>query len=357
MAVVSSLYARVVSSLPLAELIIAFAAAAVATWAAGVVVSRASDVLADRLGLGEALAGMVLLAVSGTLPELAITVSASAAGHLGLVTGNLIGGIAMQTVVLVACDAVVSGDRPLSYRVGSMVPVFEAVVVIATVTIAVAGSLLPRSAALGPLSPASLLVVAAWLGGLALLVGVRGSRAWTRGFDDGHDRSPAPDDPVHRYRAMPTGRVVALFAGASAVTLAAGVALADAGGALADRAGISGVVFGATLLALVTALPEVSSGIAAVQLRDYEMAVGDIFGGNAFQLCLFVVADLVAGRPVLAHAARTDGWLGAVAVVLTAVYAVGVMARPTRRRLRLGPDSWAVLGLYALGIVGLVTLK
>jgi cation:H+ antiporter len=64
--------------------------------------------------------------------------------------------------------------------------------------------------------------------------------------------------------------VVAVFAAASAVTLVAGVALAYAGNELASRAGINGVVFGATILAGVTALPEVSSGIAAIRLGDYQ---------------------------------------------------------------------------------------
>ena len=46
-----------------------------------------------RLGIGDALGGMVLLAIAGSLPELAVTISAAESGHLGLAAGNLIGGI------------------------------------------------------------------------------------------------------------------------------------------------------------------------------------------------------------------------------------------------------------------------
>ena len=67
------------------------------------------------------------------------------------------------------------------------------------------------------------------------------------------------------------------------------------GNALADRAGINGVIFGATVLAMATALPEISSGIAAVRLGDNALAMGDVLGGNAFQVCLFLPADLIAG--------------------------------------------------------------
>ena len=63
--------------------------------------SSTTDALDVRLGLGEELGGILLLAVAGSLPEVAITVSAAASGHLGLAAGNLIGGIAVQTMVLV----------------------------------------------------------------------------------------------------------------------------------------------------------------------------------------------------------------------------------------------------------------
>jgi hypothetical protein len=38
------------------------------------------------------------------------------------------------------------------------------------------------------------------------------------------------------------------------------------------------------------------------------------------------------------------------------VYAIGVIARPMRCRLRLGPDSWLALVLFALGVAGLFVL-
>ena len=123
------------------------------------------------------------------------------------------------------------------------------------------------------------------------------------------------------------------------MTLAAGVVLELAGNTLADRAGVNGVIFGATVLAVATALPEISSGIAAVRLGDNALALGDIFGGNAFQLCLFLLADLVAQSPVLPTAGGLNAWLASLGVGLTAIYAMGVIIRPLRCHARLGPDS------------------
>src|SRR5581483_3465261 len=105
-----------------------------------------------------------------------------------------------------------------------------------------------------------------------------------------------------------------------------------------------------------TALPEISSGIAAVRLGDNALAIADIFGGNAFQVCLFVVADLVAGKAVLPTAGRLNSWLASLGVAMTAVYATGVIGRPYRTFARLGPDSMLVIVFFALGVAGLFVL-
>ncbi len=150
-------------------------------------------------------------------------------------------------------------------------------------------------------------------------------------------------------------RVVTIFGVASAVTLVAGVVLEISGSELAGRAGMDGVVFGATVLALATALPEISSGIEAVRLGDHQLAIGDVFGGNAFQLCLFVVADLVAAKAVLPTTGAANAWLAGLSLALTAVYIGGVIVRPSRPK-RLGPDSILALAIYAIGIVGLLRI-
>src|SRR5918911_808909 len=96
-----------------ALLLLIFLGGAAATWAAGTLLSKTTDALDARLGLGDDIGGLVFLSIAGSLPELAITISAAAAGNLGLAAGNLIGGIAIQTMVLTLCDFVAGRERPL----------------------------------------------------------------------------------------------------------------------------------------------------------------------------------------------------------------------------------------------------
>jgi cation:H+ antiporter len=341
-----------------ALLVLIFAAGALATWGAGIVLAKTTYTLDRRLNIGAALGGLVLLAIAGSLPEVAITVSAAASGNLGLAAGNLIGGIATQTMVLVLCD--LFAPKPLTFLVGSLIPVLEGLLVVLVLSAVLLGALLPSSLALeGVISPASIGIVVVWAAGVAVLNWVRKDPKWEvvmRGSRPGrphHRMMPAIEPPQERFS---TALVASLFVLACVITLAAGVALEITGNELADRAGINGVVFGATVLALATALPEISSGIEAVRLGDHQLAVGDIFGGNAFQVCLFLLADLVAAGPVLPRAGHLNSWLAALSIALTAIYAMGVVVR-AERPARIGPDSLLAIVVFAVGIVGLVYLS
>ena len=341
-------------------LIVVFIAAAIATWVAGLYLSRATDALDDRLNLGEALGGMILLAVAGSLPELAITVSAVAEGELGIAAGNLIGGIAMQTLVLVICDRAVRGDRPLSFLVGSLTPVLEGVLVVVVVAVMLGGTLLPPTTAIGPFSPASIGIIIAWAAGIFVLNRMRAAEPWQVTAPESRPgRKSVRED--HTEAAKPfagasTATVIVVFAAASVVTLIAGVLLERSGSGLANLAGINGVVFGATVLAAASALPEISTGIAAVRLGDHQLAVADIFGGNAFQLCLFLLADLLAGQPVLPDAGASNAWLGALGIVMTGVYMGSIIIRSRGRYLGFGLDSILNTLIYVVGVIGLVQI-
>ncbi|GAA1907041.1 sodium:calcium antiporter [Lapillicoccus jejuensis] len=350
-------------TLGLPVLLIIFGGAAAAIWAAGVQLSRYTDVLSQRLHLGSALGGLILLAIATNLPEIAIVATASISGHVGVAVGNILGGIAIQTVVLVILDAVgVRGARPLTYRAASLVLVLEALLVVAVLGVVIASTQLPQDLVRWRLAPGSLLIAVLWIVGLVLLS--RASRAlpW-------HEQGEPPDGQRHprghrrtqteqqaSQSGVSTTRAALIFTTAAVVTLVAGVVLERSGDAVATQVHLSGVLFGATVLAAATSLPEVSTGLTSVKAEDFQLAVSDIFGGNAFLPVLFVLATLLSGQSVLPHARDTDIYLTAMAVVLTLIYAAGLLFRPHRRIARMGIDSLVVLVLYLVGLAGLFAI-
>lgn len=74
-------------SLSLPLLLAIFVVAAIAIWIAGIHLSDTTDILASRFGLGEAMGGMIILAIVTNLPEIAIVVSASAQHKVGIAVG------------------------------------------------------------------------------------------------------------------------------------------------------------------------------------------------------------------------------------------------------------------------------
>jgi cation:H+ antiporter len=343
-----------VGSLSTPLLVVVFVAGGAATWLAGIYLSKTTDSLDTRFGLGEALGGLILLAVTGSLPEIAITASAALSGHLGLAVGNLIGGVAVQTLVLVILDFAAGPRRPLCFLVGSLVPVIEALMVVVVLATALAGAALPKSTNLFGASPTSYAVVILWVAGVWVVNRVRTNPPWVGEAPEStpgrrHAREPHPSG-AHPYAAASTMTVVLIFLGGSVVTLGAGVALQASGSVLASRWGIQGAIFGATFLALASALPEISSGIAAVRLGDIQLAVGDILGGNSFQITLFLLADLLAGTPVIVAAHHSDVWLGGIGLLMTGITATAIIARPRRTFLWLGLDSIVLVVIYAAGV-------
>jgi cation:H+ antiporter len=352
-----------VDSLPLWATSLIFVAAAAAVWVAGIALSNQTDVLATRLHLGTALGGVILLAVATNLPEIAITFSAAVSGNIGVAVGNILGGIAIQTVVLVILDVFGKrGGPPLTYRAASLVLVVEGLLVIAVLVVVVAGTQLPSSLIAFRVAPSGVLIAVLWVIGLILVNRAHSALPW-------HESGEAPDNQAEPQghsqqktekaasdKGVSTARAATIFGVAALVTLVGGVFLERSGDAAAGDVGLSGVLFGATVLALATSLPEISTGLQSVRQADDQLAVSDIFGGNAFLPMLFLLASLVSGKAVLPQAQATDIYLTGVGMLLTVVYIAGLLFRPRRRVLGMGVDSLVVLVLYALSVPGLFAI-
>jgi cation:H+ antiporter len=77
--------------LPLLVLLPIFAVGAAATWLAGTQISNTTDIISSRFGLGEALGGIILLAIATNLSNIVVVVSASLTHHTGIAIGNILG--------------------------------------------------------------------------------------------------------------------------------------------------------------------------------------------------------------------------------------------------------------------------
>lgn len=340
-----------------------FVASAGVIWYAGVKLSDTTDVLTERLHLGSALGGLILLAVATNLPEIAITVSAALAGQLDVAVGNILGGIAIQTVVLAVLDAAgVRPRAPLTRLAASLLLVLEGALVVAVMAVVVMGTQLSPDLHAGRLAPASVAIVVLWVIGLVLLNRAGRGLPWREG-GDAPDGQPEPrghsrgkKEKAATEKGVGTTRAALVFSAAALATLVAGVVIERSGEEFFARQGLSGVLFGATVLAAATSLPELSTGLTSTKMGDYQLAVSDIFGGNAFLPVLFLLATVISGKPVLPAAHDTDIYLTALGIILTVIYMTGLVFRPRRQYARMGIDSITAVVVYLVGIAGLATI-
>ena len=329
-----------------------FVAGALAIWFAGIQLSNTTDVLSKRFKLGEALGGAIVLAIVTNLPEIAITVSAAIKNNISLAIGNILGGIALQTVVLVVLDVFGLGKKSsLTYKASSMPLIIEALFVVGVLALVVMGHQLPGSLIFLHITPAGLLIAICWVVGLWLVNTAGKGLPWTAQQEQNDNRQGAKRKNADDTK--PTGKLVAIFLIAALVTLIAGVALELSSDAIAKQIHVDGLIFGATVLALATSLPEISTGLAAVKLEANEMAMSDIFGGNGFLPVLFLVATAITGKAALPQAQKSDIYLTCLGILLTLVYIVGMIFRSKKQVLHMGLDSMIVLLVYLAGIGGL----
>ncbi len=329
-----------------------FLASAGVIWWAGIILAFTTDAIDTHFGWGEGVGGAVLLAFATNLPEIAIIVGCAFTNSMDLAVGNILGGIAIQTVVLVILDGPGLRERiPLMSAVRSLTIVVQGMVVISVLMFCVIGTLLPKTMIAFRITPVEVAILIFWLVGLWLTAQNEDREAWRAGHE--HMMEAAPKV----VRRCTIQRAIGLFALAAVATLVCGVAIELSSVALSTRFHISGVIFGATILSAVTALPEVTTGLAAVKVGSFELAISDVIGGNAFLPVLFLLGSVLSGRPLLPEAQRPDLYLTALGALLTAVYCAGAVFRSKRMLFGTGIDSLIVLVLYIIGVAGLFFIR
>ena len=349
------------NNLSLSFLLLIFISAGVLTWLAGIALTKTTDSLDCRFKIGDAFGGLILLGVAGSLPEIAVVFSAAVHGHIPVIIGNLLGGIAIQTLIIVIFDFAIKGKRPLSYLAGSITLFFETIFAIFMLALAILGTYVPAKDSIFHMNPFSIVILFAWFIGLYLVDKSHKVKRFNQVEDDANPGRLHDECRVSEKSSFFINKsnlhVIFVFLFASIITLIAGVLLEESGTAMAMSLGINSGIFAATILALVTSLPEISTGIEAIFIGDNHLALSDIWGGNAFMLVPFFVTDLIAKKPILSYAQNTDRIFSFLGIGMMSIYAIAFLVKLKRRYFRLGLDSIFEIILYAAGIMLLFYLK
>ncbi|MDH5264634.1 MAG: sodium:calcium antiporter, partial [Betaproteobacteria bacterium] len=113
----------------------------------------------------------------------------------------------------------------------------------------------------------------------------------------------------------------------ASILAVAGFRLSRYGDIIADKSGLSGSWIGLVLLASVTSLPELVTGVSSiVAAQAPNIAVGDVLGSCVFNLAILVVVDILH-RPESVYRRTSQGHIlsAAFGIVLTGLAGLGIL--------------------------------
>ncbi|MGB9956233.1 sodium:calcium antiporter [Haloferax prahovense] len=323
--------------------LVAFTAAgAILAWKGGDMLVQASDRLGAYYGLPAIVQGAIIAAVGSSFPELSSIVIATVRYQsFDIGVGAVVGSAVYNILIIPSVSAMVgeggrlASNRDLVYKEAQFYLLSIAVLVL-TFSLAVIYRPAADTASLdGFVSPALALIPLS-LYGLYLFMQYHDTLEHRAGLT-------AVVNDVNPKREW-----VALVASLAVILVGAELLVRAAVG-LGDAFGTSPFLWGLTVVAAGTSLPDTFVSVAAARQGNASMSLANVFGSNVFALLVALpVGILVAGGAVIAfeEVVPMMSFLTGASVVFFAVL---------RTEMALTRDeSYLLLGTYALFIAWLV---
>jgi len=295
------------------------------------------DAIAIRTGLGRMFIGMLLLAAATSLPELLTTINSIQIGVPNLAAGNLFGSNTFNMFLLAIIDLAFFRQRLL--RGAAMRHALSGsltMLMIGLVLFFISANIDLR---IGWVGVDSLLVIGFYAVAIYLL-------------QKDAAAAPASAGEVVDLSGVPSLRKAGIgFALATLALVLITPYLVRSANEIAVITGLGTTFVGTALVATVTSLPELVATIAAVRIGASDMAIGNLFGSNLFNMFALGLADVffTQGRflAVIDPAFLMVGLLG---LVMTGLGLVGNLARLERRFLFIEIDALLLILTYIAGM-------
>jgi len=163
-----------------------------------------------------------------------------------------------------------------------------------------------------------------------------------------------PDDPVKEEDPNPAytlNKALLGFAVCAVVIVFSGYRLTLTADQISAVTGIDQSFIGSILVAAATSLPELVATISAIKIGAYNMAVGNVFGSNIFNMTVIFFADVFYRQGVLLEDARIVHILTAtIGILMATIMLIGLFYRSRRSFMWMGWDAIAATIVYFAGV-------
>jgi cation:H+ antiporter len=108
-------------------------------------------------------------------------------------------------------------------------------------------------------------------------------------------------------------------------------------------------------IAFATSVPELVITISAARLGALDLAIGNLFGSNLFDIAIIAIDDIFyLPGPILQHASPMHAVSSLSAVMMTGLAIIGLLYRPRTQLVRA--VGWTSLWLFALYLLNTYVL-
>ncbi len=336
------------NTLSLTQAWVVFGLGALVVLFVGTKLTAVADQLADRTGLGEAIAGGVLLGAVTSLPGVVVSVTAGLSNRPDLALGNAIGGIAVQTLFLAVADLFYTRAN-LEHAAASLVNILQGGLLIVLLGLIGVGRFMPDVTILGA-HPVSWILILAYGYGLHIVSQAKEHPMW-KPQDTDETRHDVPEGEADQ----PSLKALWIRFVPMALALASvGWILERVTGRITELSALEDSTAGLLITSTCTSLPELVTSVAAVRRGALTLAVGGIIGGNTFDTLFSTAADFAYQDGSLYHAVSEEvvGWI-MLNVIMMAVLVVGLLRREKYGVARIGLESAMIITCYLAGVLTL----
>lgn len=247
-----------------------------------------SSSVAKRLHVPSIIIGLTIVAMGTSLPETAVSVSASLAGNNELAVSNVVGSNIFNLMVVIGVCAMLATVNVAKETITRDIP-FSLICAGLLMLLGIIGFGDKSGMTLGHFDGVILIVFFAGYIFYMIKIALKASREGKKVEIEG-----GSDEDI-KLISVPAS-ILFIVGGAIAIAIGGDVTV-DAASRIASDLGMSQTLIGLTIVSIGTSLPELVTSIVAAKKNEVDMALGNAIGSNVFNI-LMVLGIASAISPI-----------------------------------------------------------
>ncbi len=295
--------------------------------------AKYGDIIATRTKMGGMFIGLLLLAGATSLPEVLTSISSLQQNAPNLAAGNLLGSSTFNMLVLAIIDISFRNQRIL--RKAALKHAVTGSLTVFLIGLVVFFMLANIDIKIGFIGLDSLIIIAVYVLSVRLIH--KDSQRST-------SSNVIMEVPANTPSLM--CGIIGFLLAAVALIIITPFMVKNAN-IIAESTGLGTTFIGTTLVAFVTSLPELVTTIAAIKIGAADMAIGNLFGSNMFNMFALGLTDIFYTQGRFLEAIDPSFLLiGVIGLLLTCMGLIGNLIKLEKRIWFVEIDALAIILFY-----------